>query len=328
MGVFSTLLGSSGGSSSSSFIDPNQEPYLKQLYGGANNALQTALQTGPYEGRLYADLDALQRAGVDSAAGYAQGVGSQAAGAAGAAGLGLLNSGAQFGANAQSVFSGVQGPNALFANAFNTANGAEADALVAAAGRDTVRGLTEGALPQINRNAALTGNRGSTRTGIQAAVAERGANDRLADISADVRRGLFNDTFSQGLQANESATNQRLAANSQLAQAFGAGIGGLGSGFQFAGDNSNLLTTAGGLLQGDRQARLDEDRAQFDLRRNDLFDVYGAFGGLIGPPTVLNQSQTTNPDPGALSRVAGGLKSIGSIGSSLASGASKVAGLF
>lgn len=299
--VFQKIFGGSS-SESRSFVDPNQQPFLDQLYSGAADALARSTALGPYQGSLFAQLGAGQQQGINFGNEIAGGLGGDASRAALQAGLGLLPQASQFAGNAQSIFDSVSSPQSLFDRSFALSQGPQADALVQAATRDVTRDLNENQLPSIARNAALTGNRGSTRTGVREGIAERGAADRSADISAQVRRDLFNDTFQQGLAADQFGVNTQLAANNQLANAFSQGLGSLGSGLQFAGGNQGLFFSGGGLEQANRQGLLDEQRALFDLNRNDPFTQLGAFQSLIGPPTVLNQSTSTST-PGALSSV-------------------------
>ena len=303
--VFQQLFGGSR-SENRSFVDPNQQPFLDQLYSGASNALNQSLAQGPFQGSLFAQLGSGQQQGINFGNQIASGLGADASTAALNAGLGLLPQGQQFGANAQSIFNNAPSTQRLFDRASGVAQGATGDALVDAASRDTVRALTEGAFPAIARNAANTGNRGSTRTGVREGVALRGAEDRIADISADVRRNLFNDTFQQGLAADQFSVNTQLNANNQLSNAFSQGLGALGQGLNFTGANQGLFFQGGALDQANRQGVLDEQRALFDLQRNDQFDQLGRFQALIGGPNVLSESNSVDYGQGVFGSIFGG----------------------
>jgi hypothetical protein len=187
---------------------------------------------------------------------------------AGAANLGFSNLGAgmNFGNNAQGIFSQFSGDptQQILANANQYANNPFVDGLISASSRDVVRNLYENQLPGIDRAATGAGNLNSTRAGVESAIASRGAADRLADMSSDIRSRFFG----QGLDASRAQYNQNLSnmlqANQGLMQAGQFGLDTLGNAQNLAQTGFGQGQLAGGLFQGQNQAELDASRAQFD----------------------------------------------------------------
>src|SRR3546814_4839567 len=64
--------------------------------------------------------------------------------------------------------------------------------IVEANSRDVVHNLNEETLPGIDRQATATGGITSSRAGVAAGIARRGAEDRVADISASIRGDAYN----------------------------------------------------------------------------------------------------------------------------------------
>ena len=182
------------------------------------------------------------------------------------AGMGNLNAGANVGMNAQSIFNqaSIDPTQMIMGQAAQYANNPYVDGMINSASRDTVRQLTENTLPSLARGFAGTGNTNSTRAGVESAIAQRGAEDRLADISTGIRSQFFG----QGLNMAQNQFNQNLqnmlAANQNLQQAGGFGADLLNAGQSVAGTNFNQGLAAGGLYQNQNQAELDAQKAAFD----------------------------------------------------------------
>nr|BAR33249.1 hypothetical protein [uncultured Mediterranean phage uvMED] len=109
------------------------------------------------------------------------------------------------------------------------------DGQINAASRDVMRNLTEQVKPTIAANAAITGNSGSSRRAVQDAIAERGAADRVADISSGIRSNAYNQAL--GFEANRAAQNAQLE---QTGRQFDAGARNqlAGQGLGIAGNQS------------------------------------------------------------------------------------------
>lgn len=318
-GLFGSLFGSPSSSSSSTQVADFQQPYLEQLFREAQAAYGTAQDQGPYTGALYAGINDAQREGIDTATSFARGAGQdipeQAVGAAADA----LRYGGATGQNAQGIFNRLNGDIAGDAQtrAAAYATGADADALVDAANRDATRNLTENQLPALTADAAATGNRGSSRTGVESAILQRGAADRMADTSAQIRQDLYDRSLGASLDAENLRTNGQVAANSQLGGLLTTGFGGASSAINNAGALSDLFLGAGAVAQQDQQAQLDERRAMYDLSRYDNFDLLGRYSSILGSPIMTSSTQSVGADPGAIKRVSDGVRNIGNIGATV-----------
>lgn len=241
------------------------KPYYQQGLSGLGGLATQVQQNPAYSGQRVADLNPFQTNAatnlgsfVNSTTGLPQNFLN--------AGMGNLNAGAGVGSNAQMIFNqaGIDPTQMIIDQAGMYANNPYVNGMIDAAGRDTVRALTEQQLPSLARSFAGTGNTNSTRAGVETAIAERGANDRLADIASGIR-GQF---FGRGLDMAQNQYNQGLTnmmnANQGLRDAGGFGADLINAGQTVAGTNFNQGQAAGGLFQGQNQAQLDASKAYFD----------------------------------------------------------------
>jgi len=114
-------------------------------------------------------------------------------------------------------------------NVNNYMNNDVLDGQIDAASRDVTRNLNENQLTGIQSEAARGMNSGSSRTGIAMGVAQRGAQDAIYDISANMRGNAYNQGV--GIEANRAQQNAQMgqqnqqfntgAYNSMLSQGFG-----------------------------------------------------------------------------------------------------------
>ena len=104
-----------------------KEPFLKDLYSGAQGALDDALTTGAFTGPTYAGLDPMQRAGISGLGTF----GNRALGL----GSSFMDRGADFARNASALFDRAGGRTLDDAVNYATSS-PQADAMVDAAMRD------------------------------------------------------------------------------------------------------------------------------------------------------------------------------------------------
>lgn len=339
-----SLGGSSSRSSSSSnartFVDESQQPYLEDIRSQAqtlNNqgmpVEQVAFQSG--------DLSALNRNQIDGGnmqAGAGAGVMSQ--GAAQTAGtnqaLGFATN--AMGGNAQGGISTAMGAgNTMAGNARmgNAAVNAGFDpnnvgryidnnvlaGQIDAAGRDVMRNLNENTLTGIASGAAGTGNSGSTRAGIAAGVAIRGAGDRIGDIAANMRGNAYSQGL--GIEANRATQNANMqqqtnmgnqnafnnmmqfganvgqnAFNSNMQnQQFGAttamNIGQQGVNNMVSGQN--MMNTGFDSARVGAQDNYDYDQSQLNYEyRNEMSPYTGLdyYSNIVGGPNNLSEAES------------------------------------
>src|SRR3546814_1157695 len=92
-------------------------------------------------------------------------------------------------------FTAIGCENATTANskaAQQYADNPHVQGMIDANSRDVVRNLNEETLPGIDRQATATGGINSSRAGVAAGIAQRGAEDRIADISSTIRGDAYN----------------------------------------------------------------------------------------------------------------------------------------
>lgn len=286
-----------------------QQPYLTYGFEQAKNAYQNASQNPVYQGQRVADLNPYQTTGANQVGSFATGLGSLGANALATGGLGLMGSGYQFGNNAGDIFAraSIDPTQQIINNAGMFANNPYADSLITAANRDVVRNLNENQLPSLARSASGTGNTNSTRAGVESAILQRGAADRMADTAANIRGTLFNT----GLSMSQNQFNQNLSnmlnANRGLLDAYNQGANSFTMGQQAAGNVFDQSQAAGGVFQNQNQNIINANMQKFNeqrdipmqLAQNYMATVNGGFG---------NSTTTTGPQQSKLgSALTGGL---------------------
>lgn len=177
------------------------------------------------------------------------------------------------------------------------------DGQIDAASRDVIRNLGENQLTGNASLAAGTGNSGSSRRAVMDAIAMRGAGDRVADISSNLRGQAYNTGLSiaaqQGL-ANQSAQLGTNSLNAGLMGqganlAFGigqAGQAGMNQAYNTGVNNAQLAQDVGGQLRQYQQQLLD---TQYSNEMNP-YNSLQMYKSLIGDPTVLSSSNSIGLD--------------------------------
>lgn len=294
-----------------------QQPFLTAGFKGAAADMASKINTPYFQGDLYANLDPATLAAIQGSSAFAQGQGSQLAQQLLSNGGALLGQGGSF-INSANSLAGTQLSDPTQANI--SAAGQYADnpfmnSMIDAASRDVTRNLTEDVLPQINRNATASGNTNSTRTGIAEGIALRGAQDRIGDISAELRGGAYDSGLARAeaaRQFNEGAgLDARIAGANMQDQAYGRGMDTTLQGIQQILNNYDVLAKGGQQLQADNQGNLDEAFAKWqgnDTRANELLNRY--MGLVTGNYGGITNSQTSVPADNSwstiLKNVAGG----------------------
>lgn len=234
-----------------------------------------------YSGQRVADLNQFQTGSANTLGGFANRFTPMAQGAAAGLGMANIGAGANFGSNAQNIFNQFSGDptQQILGAAGQYANNPYVDGLINASSRDVVRNLYENDLTGAGLRASGTGNTNSTRAGVESAILQRGAADRLADMSSNIRSQFFG----QGLGMAQNQYNQNLSnmlqANQGLLQAGQFGLDSLGNAQNFASTGFGQGQAAGGVFQGQNQAELDANRAQFDEGLANRLAVLGNLQG-------------------------------------------------
>jgi hypothetical protein len=266
-GLLGGLGGAFGGkkgakpSQSESFIDPTQAKYLKDKYSQAQDMFNQYKGLNPYERQLM---------------GQGQGMAQQYIGQ-GNQMMGMGQNMMGMGMQGIQDFMGASTPQVEM-NTRNIMNAMENPALQAqidAAGRDVTRQL--GAQHAGTRGAAAaSGMVGSSRQGIAEGLASRGAGDRLADISGQMRGQAYQQAFGAEQQrATQQAQMdaQRQMQQGQMAQGmYGSGMQGIQQGMGMGMQGFGLGQQMGG------------------WERQNAFNAMNMYNNAIGQATVLNKS--------------------------------------
>ena len=255
------------------------KPYIERSYNDAEDYLLDIQKAGIYNGQRVADMNPYELAGNQ----YIGNMGMAGAGQA----FGITNEGANFAKNYADLYGMSQQDRLADAQNYAINN---SQPLVDAAMRDDYRTLTEQTMPGINQAASASGNMNSSRAGIADAVAQRGFNDRKADMTASIQDRLMGRRIDQQEQQFQDA----MKANYGLKGAYTDGINAMGS----MGD---FMTGAGGNLRNYDQAVLNAARQDFNERRDFALDTQLKYQGGILDKAVYN-NPTVQPnyhDPGA-----------------------------
>jgi hypothetical protein len=302
------------------------DPVSKQAFQTVLPALQTGV-TGSidlfnrynanpaYTGQRVAGLNPFQTGSANTLGDFAQGFTPNATNAASNLGFSNIGAGMGFGSNAQDIFSraSMDPTQQIIDQAGQFADNPYTQGMIDAASRDVTRNLFENQLPGIDRAAVGGGNLNSTRAGVESAIAQRGAADRLADLSSDIR-GKF---FGQGLGMAQNQFNQNLqnmmASNQDLMRAGQFGMDALAGTQNMANVGFGQGQMAGGLFQNQNQAELDANKAVFDEslanRLATLGPLFGASQAGQGFRSVAGVTQ----QPSIVSQIGGLMQGAGAM---------------
>jgi len=251
------------------------KPYIGDMYSGGTDALNSSLGTGYYNGATFAGLNNTQNAALNSMEGTGQAGANDA--------TNFMNTGRGFANNYANLYNQASGD--MLGNAINYASN-NSDPLLKNAMRDDYRNLMENQLPQTGISASGSGNTNSSRRGVREAILERGYLDRQADTSANISDSLIN----RSLTAQQNQFSNMTTANQNLAGLYGMGQNNTGAA---------QLLNAGGVLQGDAQAAMNDARANYDGNRDFALDQYMRYnaGILNNAPQSVGQVKANTVDP-------------------------------
>lgn len=172
-----------------------------------------------------------------------------------------------------------------------------------AASRDVMRNLGENQLTGNAAMAAGTGNSGSSRRAVMDAIAQRGAGDRVADISSNMRGQAYNTGL--GIAAQQGLANQSAQQNTNTVNAnlmgqganlnynIGqAGQSGMNQAYNTGVNNAQMAQDTGNYLRQYQQQLLD---TQYSNQMNP-YNSLQMYKSLIGDPTVLSSSNSIGLD--------------------------------
>ena len=345
MGLFSfggSKSNSSSQSASNTFVDPDQRPYLSDIRSQAqqlnaqgmpvqdvaaiNPVLGNALNTANSAGAMGAGAGAglmtqgsAATAGTGAALNYANNaIGGSAQGGINTA----MSAGNQYAGGAANM-TAAQNSGVNMGDVGGMINNNILSGQIDAASRDVVRNLEENQLTGISSQAAGTGNSGSSRAGVMAGIAARGAGDRIGDISAQMRGQAYNQALNIG--ANQASQNAGFQQDTNLAnmnafntaRQFGTGVGQNAfntnlQNQQFGATTANtigqqgvsnmvtgqnMMNTGIGLSQGAGQYMRDYDQQLLERNYQAAMSPYNSlnfYNQIVGAPNNLSQATSSS----------------------------------
>ena len=284
-------------------------PYMQEALPLYKDAITGAMNQGPYSGATYAPMSGLQQSNLNNYLGYLSG---QAGTANNISNMGqqlaINNTGAYQGAinqlvNFQSGLTNV-GQNIADASAyaFNPMTSSIIQNAVDASNK--VLGRQQAGL---DVSASPSGNLNSSRTGALEANLISDAQDRVANLTADVYGNQYNQGLSTAMQARNQAEGRNLSAlNNYLSatgQAMGTGVDLMGTGLQMGTGLMDKAINVGAMQQGERQNVLDANMADYERKRMDPVNMTGAY---LSSTMMQPRGQWQAPQPSMFQRFLGG----------------------
>lgn len=298
-----------------------QQPFLSSAFDAAKANYNASASTPYYQGDTYAGMTPAQKAAYDAMSGYASGQGMSAANGVSAVGTQMIGRSAGAALDNLDRFTSMAGQDATTANiaaANKYAANPYVDGMIDANSRDVTRNLYENEIPGIDRAASGTGNINSSRAGVASGIAQRGAADRIADISASIR----GDAYNRGLTLAQTDRANTMDAYGHAADAYGnmtnSGISAVKSGSDMAYDAFGHQLDAEDAAQKDHQGELDAAFAKWqgnDTRSSDLlkryYDIIG--GNQWGQSGTTSTTGTQKQSGNILGQLAGAAAGVGSM---------------
>jgi hypothetical protein len=289
-----------------------QADALKSIFNNAGSLYQSKAGTPWYTGDLYAGMDPATAQAIQNTLGYVGGQGTQNSSALTGGGKSLLESGTTGLTGAADKLSQMAGTDPTKANidaASQYANNPFLQGQIDAASRDVTRNLYENDLPTIDRAATGTGNINSSRAGIAAGVAMRGAQDQIGDIASTMRGNAYNNGLSLAENARTANMSGMGAAGSLYGSAFGQGADAIAGGNSMALGNQDAIK-AGQLNQQDRQGQLDANFQKWQGNDQRGMDLLKQYYGIVGSNNWGGSSTSTQKSSGS---ILGSVLGVGSV---------------
>jgi hypothetical protein len=184
-----------------------------------------------------------------------------------------------------------------------------------AIGHDISRTLNENTLPAIDRAAVADGGINSSRAGIAQGIAERGAQQTLADAAAGIRSAAYNSGINQAEQAREYNLGALGSIPGMYDAGLGRGFSGSGLGQDMSLNDLNAMIQSGQIKQSDLQGQYDADLERWLQNDSRDMNLLNQYYGIIGSNNWggTQTQKTTGGGPGIL----GGLLGAASIAGGL-----------
>lgn len=293
-----------------------QDPTAIEAFNTIRPALQTAVTGGQamydfyganpaYSGQRVAALNPFQTNSANALGNFSNAMTTNAANAASNLGFGNISAGMGFGNNAQDIYSRFSGDptQQIIDQAGQYANNPYVNGLIDASARDVTRNLFESQLPGIDRAATGGGNLNSTRAGVESAIAKRGAADRLADMSSQIRSQFFGTGLNMAQNQYNQNLQNMLQSNQGLADAANLGLTGLTNAQNIAQAGFNQGQVAGGVFQNQNQAELNANKALFDESLANRANIVNLLSSIASGGQGFKGSAGLNTSPSVAQQV-------------------------
>lgn len=260
-----------------------QAPYLNDAFGSAKDIYASSKGTPYYQGATYAGMSAEAKDALSKLKAYASGQGLSTATTLGNLGSQMAGYGAKAGSTLDqfATMAGQDPTQANIAAATAYANNPAIQGMIDANARDVTRNLSENVLPGIDRAASATGNINSSRAGVASGIAQRGAADRIGDISAQIR----GDAYDRGLSLAQGDRSMNLSALGQAANSYGNlasfGVDALGKSNAAAYGAYDAIKGVDQADQADRQGQLTADFTKWQGEDTRPWDLLGRYAQTV-----------------------------------------------
>ena len=267
------------------------KPYIKDMYESGKTELDKIKAGGSYKGDTYAGPNDYATNAYNNMGGRVPGMMDNS--------FGMMDSTKGYAGNYQDMYNKAAGGTTLAdAQKYATEN---SGGMVDAAMRDPRRQLEENTLTDIDKGASGSGNTNNTRAMMAGAIANRGFNDRKADMTAGINNQLMNQYTTQANQDTQNA----FTANTGMGNAYGKSFG------QF-GDSMAYGVGAGEGLQGYGQDKMNDEKRRYDedmfwnQNANKDFSSGILSNATYSPPTATGKNINTTA-----ATLGGAMKGIG-----------------
>jgi hypothetical protein len=255
------------------------KPYLEDVIDRGQGALDSQIATGAFTSPTYARMNPLTTGGLNYANDQAVALANTPANFMGVSGGFADNFGNLYNRAADLGSDGIYGASVLNDAVGYGSNSPQAQAMVDSIMRDDTRRLNEQTLPTLARDAAISGNTNSSKNAVAAAIAQRGYDDRRADVGVDVADRLT------GRYIDQRNTDFANAAdvNTQLGNVYN-------NAYKMIPQLAAMRTGAGNALQAEQQAIMNDQRRRFEEQRDYEMNTLNAFNA-----GILNQAVRNSP---------------------------------
>ena len=262
-----------------------QAPYITQSFDEAQKLYNSTKDSEAYQGQTYSGMTPEAKAALESMKSYAGGTALSQANQISAVGSQLVTDSSGKAMSNLDRFTAMAGEDPLTANiaaAQQYAANPYVDGMIDANSRDINRNLYEKEIPGIDRAASGSGNLNSSRAGVASGIAQRGAADRIGDISAQIRGSAYETGLTRA--AADRATT--LDAYGKAADGYSAmtanGISAIGAGQSAAYNAFAQINQASLLSQADTQGQLDADKLKWQEEDQRQAEMLARYNSVVG----------------------------------------------